>query len=236
MSLADDIRSLRDRVLADLNAAHDYHHDTAFAWCFVQDHIASGTLFTFQNTITGTVTTQADLAHKLLEYVSGQLTEATFQQFISIFESFFFHFLRLWLASYPRSLSGKKVDFKAILDAPDKDAIIQLAVGKELNEVLYERPTAWFAYLEDKVKLGCPTADEIDRIAEAKASRDVLVHNRGVVGKIYEAKAGRFARYKDGDKIDVSEPYHRETWELLRKVVADVSNAALAKAPLAASP
>jgi hypothetical protein len=117
--------------------------------------------------------------------------------------------------------------------APDKDAIVQLAIGKELNEVMYERPTAWFAYLEDKVKLGCPSADEIDRIAEAKATRDVLVHNRGVVGKQYAVKAGRLARFQEGDPIDITEVYHRQTWELLRKVVANVSKAAFTKAPLA---
>lgn len=96
---------------------------------------------------------------------------------------------------------------------------------------LYERPTAWFAYLDDKVKLGCPTVDEIERIAEVKACRDVSVHNRGVAGKIYVAKAGRFAHYQEGELIDITEAYHRQTWELLRKVVDDVSNAAIAKAP-----
>jgi hypothetical protein len=231
MALADDIRSLRDRVLADLNAAHDYYHDTVFAWGAVQDLIAAGTIPTFQNAVTGTVTTPADLAIKSHRYVIAQLMQATFQQFISIFESFFFDFLRLWLMAYPRSLSGKKVDIRAILDAPDKDAIVLLIVNKELNEVLYERPAAWFTYLEDKVKLGCPTTDEIDRIAEAKASRDVLMHNRGVAGKAYESKAGRFARYKEGEKLDIPAPYHRQTWDLFRKVVADISNAALTKVP-----
>jgi len=231
MSLGNDIRSLRDRVLADLNAAHDYYNDTEFAWRIVQNAIASGTVSTFQNAVTGTITTPTDLAAKSVRYVNEQLIEATFQQFLAIFESFFFDFLRLWLMAYPRSLSGKKMDVKAILDAPDKDAIVLLIVNKELNEVLYERPTAWFAYLEDKVKLGCPTADEIDRIAEAKASRDVLMHNRGVVGKAYESKAGRFARYKEGEKLDILEPYHRQTWDLFRKVVADISNAALTKVP-----
>jgi hypothetical protein len=126
-------------------------------------------------------------------------------------------------------LIGKKVDFKVVLDAPDKDAITSYVVGRELNEILYERPLGWFAYLEDKAKLGCPTADEIDRIAEAKASRDVLVHSRGVASKTYESKAGKLARYKDGQRIDIPEHYHRATWELIRKVVSDISNAAIGK-------
>src|SRR5206468_2578675 len=112
------------------------------------------------------------------------------------FENFFFDLLRLWLLAYPQSLAGKQVDFKAVLEAPDKDAIALLVVNKELNELLYDRPAAWFAYLEGKAKLGCLTSDEIDRFAEAKASRDVLVHNRGVATKTYESKAGKQARYK----------------------------------------
>lgn len=231
MPLADDIRTLGDRVLADLNGAYDYYTDTKIAWDIVRQVIAAGHTFSIRNMTTQTVTTHIELANKSRGYVAERLAEATFQQFVSIFENFLFDLLRFWLMAYPRSLSGKKVDFLTVLDAPDKDAITSLIVGRELNEVLYERPKGWFEYLEGKVKLGCPTPDEIDRIAEAKASRDVLVHNRGIATKTYESKAGQLARYKEGQRIDIPEHYHRETWELIRKVITDVSNAAIAKAP-----
>jgi hypothetical protein len=132
MALADDIRALRDRALTDLNAAHDYYTDTKIAWAIVGRVIAAGHTFSIRNTTTGTVTTQADLASKVRGYVAEQLAEATFQQFISIFENFFLDFLRLWLLAYPQSLSGKKVDFEAVLDAPDKEAITLLVVNEEL--------------------------------------------------------------------------------------------------------
>jgi hypothetical protein len=231
VALADDIRALRDRILADLNAAHDYYTETKIAWDIVRQVIAAGHTFSVRNMTTGTMTTQAELASKARGYVAEQLAEATLQQFISLFENFFFELLRLWLLAYPQSLSGKKLDFQAVLDAPDKDAITSRVVDKEVNDVLYDRPTGWFKYLEDKVKLGCPTPDEVDRIAEAKASRDALVHNRGIAGSAYESKAGRLARYKNGERIDITEPYHRETWELVRKIITDLSNAAIAKAP-----
>jgi hypothetical protein len=231
MALADEVRLLRDRALAELNAAHDYYADTKIAWGIVDAYVASGKTFSINNPTTGTTTTQADLAFKARGYITQELAEATFQQFISIFENFFFDLLRLWLLAYPQNLSRKTVDFKVVLDALDKDAIVLLVVNKELNEVLYKRPVDWFKYLEELVHLGCPTADEIDRIAEAKASRDVLAHNRGIASKTYESKAGKLARYKEGDRIDIPELYHRETWELLRKVVDDLSNAASAKAP-----
>lgn len=229
MVLADEIRALRDRALADLDSAHDYYSDTKIAWQLVRNLIAAGHSFINRNTLTGTVTSQADLATKARGYVAEQLNEATFQQFVAIFEHFLFELLRLWLTAYPGSLGGKKLDFKLVLDSPDKDSIIALVVRKELNEVLYDRPAGWFDYLESKARLGCPSVDEIERIAEAKASRDVLVHGRGIVGKTYESKAGNLARWKDGDRISITDQYHREIWGLLRKVISDVSAAGIVK-------
>jgi hypothetical protein len=230
MSLPDDIIWLRDRVLSDLNSAHDYYTDTELAWELVRRFIGTGQTLSIRNLITGTTTTQVELFAKSRGYVAEQLAEATFQQFISIFENYLFDLMRLWLLGHPKSLSGRKLDFKDVLDAADKDAIIARMVSKEVNEVLYDRPTGWFEYLEEKVKLGCPSPNEIARIAEAKASRDVLIHNRGVANKIYESKAGPHCRFADGQRIDIPEHYHRETWELLRKVVTEVSNAAISKA------
>ena len=117
-----------------------------------------------------------------------------------------------------------------MLDAPDKEAVTQLVVAKELNEVSYDRPAGWFAYLQDKVKRDCPSPVEIERVAEAKASRDALVHNQGIASRTYETKAGRLARFQVGERVVIPEQYHRDTWELLRKLVSDLSNAAIAKA------
>jgi len=230
MALADDIRTLHDRSVADLTSAHDYYADTTAAWRLVRKVIAGGKRIAVRNATTGTATTQAELAIKARRYVAEQLAEATFQQFISIFECFFFDLLGLWLTAHPQSLGKKMVDFKTVLELPDKDAITQVIIRREVNEVLYDRPTEWFAYLEGKVKLGRPTASEIERLAEAKASRDLLVHNNGVANKAYESKAGNLARFRDGEKINIPEHYHRQTWELIRKIVSDIAAAAIAKA------
>jgi hypothetical protein len=231
VALADDLRALQGRALTELDAAHDYYVETILAWDLAQEFIATGRTFVARNPATGTETSAPALVGKARAYISGQLAEATFQQFISIFESFFFDMLRLWLRAYPQSLGNKDVKFQAILDAPDKDAVASLVVAEEVVRVMYRRPADWFAYLEDRAKLGCPTAAEIERLAEAKASRDLLVHDRGIANATYESKAGKFARYKAGERIEIPESYHREIWELIRKVVADVSDAAIKKFP-----
>ena len=136
MALSDDIRTLRDQILEDLAAAHDYYTDTKIAWQVVLEAISDGYKINVRNMTTNTVTTQAELASKARGYVTEQLSNATFQQFISIFETYYFDLLRLWLTAHPRSLGKKTVDFKTILELPDKDAITGLVVRKELNEIL----------------------------------------------------------------------------------------------------
>lgn len=229
MSLAADIRALRTRTITDLVSAHDYYTETKEAWRLLRREIAAGRRLKVRYDVTGSVTTREELVERSRVYVVDELASSTFQQFLSIFEAFLFDFLGLWLAAYPQSLSGKKVDFRAVLELPDKQAIIRLVVGRELNEVLYERPSGWFDYLEERAKLGCPSPEEIGRIAEAKATRDVFVHNRGIANNSYLAKAGELARVAVGEFAELPGPYHRAVWDLLRKVVADIADAALAK-------
>jgi hypothetical protein len=76
------------------------------------------------------------------------------------------------------------------------------------------------------VKLGCPTEDEIERVAEMKAARDLLIHNAGIVNKIYLDKAGVKARHAAGDKVVIDQPYFDECWDLAKKLVDGISAAA----------
>ena len=89
MAVSDDTQSLRDQVLADLAAAHDYYTDTKIAWRLVHKVIAAGHTVNIRN-----------IDHRHSYQPGGPL--------------------------------------------PDKDAITGLVVRKELNEVMYERPTELF--------------------------------------------------------------------------------------------
>lgn len=80
------------------------------------------------------------------------------------------------------------------------------------------------------MKLGCPPPEEIAQLAEIKATRDILVHNRGIVNATYRAKAGALARAQDGELLELPTAYHNASWALICKVVRDVSEAAIAKA------
>jgi hypothetical protein len=229
MALADDIQALTRQTVSALEASHDYYTYTKRVWRLLQQIVKEGRKFTFRNLTTGTRVDEQVLLGRAQLYITDYLMSSSFQHFVSLFEDFFFELLRYWLAAYPGSLSKKQVEMGAVLKAPNKSAIVLTVVDKELNELKYERLADWFAYLEMLTNLGCPTADEIEKLAEIKASRDILVHNNGIANAIYVSKAGTWARYRDGERLEIPERYHRTSWEAINKVVRDVSAAAIAK-------
>jgi hypothetical protein len=230
MALADEIRHLAARCHTTLDASHDYYVHTKAIWEFFQRAVEAGRTVVVQNDATGSQVDQHGLVARSQGYTSSYLTAATFQHFVSIFEDFLFDLLRLWLATYPASLSDRSLKFGAVLKGGSIPAIALSVIDKELNELKYERVADWFAYLEKLVKLGCPTPDEIEALAEMKASRDILVHNKGIVNSVYVSKSGSKARYKDGENLEIPEPYHRASWELVKKTIRDISDVALLKA------
>jgi hypothetical protein len=100
---------------------------------------------------------------------------------------------------------------------------------RQLNELRYKHLREWFVAVNKAVKLDCPTEDEIGALAEIKAARDILEHNAGVVNEIYLRKAGEKARYGIGDHIEIEDAYHLESWRLIKKVVQDVTIAAIGR-------
>ena len=231
MSLRADIEAARDLALSRLDGAHDYYTFTARAWRTLQQAVKQqGLTFTFENQATRSRVDQHDLMARAHGYVAEELAAATLQQFVSIFETFLADVLRLWLVAHPQSLAKRQLSGDDILSLPDKAAIVDALVSKELAAVLYDRPANWFRYLNDRVATGSPTEAEARQFAEVKATRDVLVHGQSVANAQYADKAGPLARAAIGRSLDVPGPYHQASWELLRKLVGDLGSGMAAKA------
>jgi hypothetical protein len=231
MDLAAEIRVLMEGALADFNAGHDYYTDSKLVWRVFQDDARKGKTITSRNLATGVKVNEQPLLSKTQFYATDFLLSFTFQHFTSLFENFLFDALRLWLLAYPKSLPEALVERQEIIAAlVDKAPIIEAFVDKELNELKYDDVAKWFVYLEKRVKLGCPTVEEIEKLSEIKATRNILVHNRGIANERYLKKAGKLARCKSGERLEISEIYHRESWELMRKIATDIAVALIEKA------
>jgi hypothetical protein len=61
------------------------------------------------------------------------------------------------------------------------------------------------------------------------AARDTLEHSGGLVGSDYIAQTGPFARYAEGQIIEIDEPHLLNCFASLRAVVVAMTDAALRK-------
>ncbi len=243
LHLADQIRELASRIREDLSRASNYYNHTNEAWRLIQRLVAEGQVIHIDNLDTGDKTDGSTLAGYVQGYVRGYLAEAIVQHYVSLFEEYTFGLIGFWLMAYPKGIVGldddegddrlkrsdRTVPLSFITENPDRDCILRAVVDRELDRLKYRRVAAWFDYLDKRAHLGAPSAEQIERLTEMKAARDILVHNRGIVNATYLAKVGSRARYVEGARLEIIEPYLRDCWQLITDVVRDTSESAIAK-------
>jgi hypothetical protein len=164
-----------------------------------------------------------ELAVQLDHAKDEHLLSMVHQHQVALFEHLFFDILRLLLTDQPLHLPSKRqIEYSVIVAVQTKDEIITAMIERELNEVKYKNVGDWFDYLE-RLASGCRISDkELGQIAEAKATRDLLVHNAGIVNQVYLDKSGKFARSKIGEIISVGGDYTRDTWQLFSSALITI--------------
>lgn len=57
---------------------------------------------------------------------------------------------------------------------------------------------------------------------EIKASRDLIVHNKSIINKVYLDKSGTLARGKEGKEIVVDEDYYKDLMILSKSLIGQI--------------
>ena len=248
--LGERISQIRDRALNHLDAAHDYFVFTVRLWGLIQTDVEQNQLsINFHNPSTNTTVDEHALLIQAQRYKQWELPASTIQQFVSVFEVFFFDVLREWFLRYPQWLADKQLSGREITDLPSKDAILEALIQKELISVAYQKPADWFSYIskrtgaefktansfrKDRAQPIYVTIEEFETVkqsfCEIKATRDVLIHANGVANAQYLEKSGSAARAAIGQRLDIGDPYHQQSWELISCLIEDIGNKLIQKA------
>jgi hypothetical protein len=226
MPVTDELRVIAEYADRELDAVHDFFEHSRLVWHSFQILVDGGHRISAENQATGTRVDQDGLVQLAPQYTREYLATFTFRQFVSALEVFLFNFLHRLLLHNPWQLSEKQLEFSVVLRAANRDEVVSGVILKHLNELKYDQLREWFAAINKAVKLDCPTEDEIEALAEIKATRDLLEHNAGVVNEIYRRKAGKKARYEVGDHVGIEDAYHLQSWRLIKNVVRDLTSAA----------
>ena len=244
MPLPDDIRELAEGILGRLDESRDYYLHTREAWRVVHQVAQEGRSVGILNSATGQDVPASELKPMAQRYVSVHLTESVFKGLSGCLEDWVLGLARLWLTAYPvqldaaynesaerfRSHAARRSRSPFLRSWPRHcAAILEGVVERVVRELAYRSPLQWFRFLDNRVNLGCPDDSQKGTLCEMKAARDTLEHSGGLIGSDYIDKAGAFARYAEGEMIQIEEPYLLDCFVLLQVVVGAMTEAALRK-------
>lgn len=190
MAVTDDLRAIAERANRELDAVHDFFVHSTVVWESFRLYVSEGHRAAAPNPATGSQFDQDGLVRLAPHYRRTYLATFTFRQFISAFEVFLFDFLHRLLMHNPWQFSQRQLPFGTVLKAGNREEVISGVLLLELNELKYEQLREWFAAMNRAVNLDFPSEDEIERMAEMKAARDIIEHNAGEVNETYIRKAG----------------------------------------------
>lgn len=140
-------------------------------------------------------------------------------QLVTIFEITFSDIVKRITTQYPHKLdSKKKIDLKEVLSAQSIDELRMKAVDSVINELSYKSPREFAVAVEGIISVNLLECPDFHKYIELKATRDIIIHNDGIVNSTYLAKAGSHVRAAEGETIPISQHYFLESYESCLKL------------------
>jgi hypothetical protein len=135
-------------------------------------------------------------------------------QLVTITEALLGDVVRAVVVRYPQKLGGKRtIQLQAVLEAQSLEEVHIRATDSLLNELSYKSPLDFASSLDELLSINLLECPAFHKYVELKATRDIHVHNRGIVNETYLKKAGSHARARDKVILPVDIPYFLESYE-----------------------
>lgn len=175
----------------------------------------------------------------ILNYIDRRVSYSEYAQsivfIVAIMEDYISDVLLSILMAYPRKIlvsakgnqSEYSVNLRDVIDSKGIEDILFNRAQSRINEAMYASPKQYAAYFE-KVT-GFDLGPNLDTYIELKATRDLLVHNEGIINQIYLGKAGALARGEKGTSIVVDAIYFEKSVRALKNISSSIYRGLLEK-------
>lgn len=172
-----------------------------------------------------TLRSDKDLKETYDQFINRSLYENFIVTSVSQFEAFLVYVLKLIILNYPHKLSisakntdsNKKVDLDIILESSDKEEIISRMINERVNQISYLPPNDYLQYFKNVTGINI-SKKEFHNYVEIKATRDLLIHNSGIINHIYLSKVGKSKRGAEGETIVIGSDYYDHTVATLKEL------------------
>ena len=172
-----------------------------------------------------------DLKKILISAKNIDLYQSTFIYIVAQFEAFLSDIIALYLKYDQRKLqmnvaggqNNKKIDISDILDCTDHDSIINLIVNKQLGDLFYAGPKKQKEYIENVLSVNLEDSQWLNWF-EYKATRDIFVHNSGIINSIYLEKVGEQARGDLNEQISMNKNYFEDSLSNIKSMIGKIDS------------
>lgn len=140
-------------------------------------------------------------------------------QLVSITETMFGDLIREILLQYPKKIGSKRtLPVSTIFECSSLEAVHLSAISVFINEMSYKSTREFAESASGIFGFKLLEIPAFHRFIEIKATRDVFIHNKGIVNAIYKKKAGSFARVESGKALPITIKYFLESYEFCLKL------------------
>jgi len=145
---------------------------------------------------------------------NNQLALNGVYQLVIIIEAALSDLLRKVILKYPQKI-GSKRNIKSILvlSATSIEELQMKTADSILNELAYKSPKEYSKVCEELTSINLLECPAFHKYIEIKATRDVHIHNLGIINDIYLGKADSHARGQLGRQLPVTFQYFLESYE-----------------------
>ena len=130
---------------------------------------------------------------------------------------------RRLLTTIPGLVLKKQVELDEIISNESKESIIISVIKSNLISIFYASPTKQLEYIERITGVHLPESICQNWI-EFKATRDLIVHNSGIINNLYIQKSGQNARGIIGGRIIVDKPYFDNSIGQMKSLIGKICN------------
>lgn len=149
-----------------------------------------------------------DLINKYVELAGTGLPLFGLYQLVTITETSLSETASYILKAFPKKISRRKsIPVSSIFEAGSIEEVQSVAISSFLNEMAYKSPREYAEIISEIYGFNILEIPEYHRYVELKATRDIYIHNRGLVNETYRSKAESHARAEVGNILPVDAQY-----------------------------
>jgi hypothetical protein len=146
-------------------------------------------------------------------------------QLVTTIEALLGDVVRTVITRYPQKLGAKRtIALQLVLEAKTLEDIHLRATDSLLNDLSYKSPSEFAEALDSLLSINLLECPAFHKYIEIKATRDIFIHNRGVVNETYIRKTGSHSRAKVDRALPVDITYFLESYESCLQITEWLEN------------